>query len=148
MDHDNPAYQVRLTPRAREQLTSLAADREQGYARLRVIARVRNKLVAEAGLARQKLADFDLNEAKLKARAEGGRPGAAEALANSRLQSKQPRSDVGLLNERIERLNSEEAAIQTWLHSVGRLVEGVVKQLGATSIQRILPDFGIELGLE
>ena len=148
MQFANPAHQVQLTPRAREQLTSLAADREHGYARLRVISRVRNKLQAEAVEARQKLADFDQNEARLKALSEGGRPGAAEALDRSKLLSKQPRNDVALLSERIERLVSEEAAIQTWLNSVARLVEGVVEHLGASRIHNILPDFGIELGLE
>ena len=134
-----------LSPRALEQLTSLATDAQQGFARLRAIARLRNQIRADLVLLEQQLRGKEDEFAALKGLAEQGRAGAAEQLARKEPSLRKLGEEVSGMRDRCARMDQEEDFISAWLHPANRLVEGVVKHLGQTRIEHLLPDIGFEV---
>lgn len=137
-----------LTRCATEQLTSMATEVEQGYDRLRAIARIRNKLRAELALALPDEAKNETDVAHLRKLAAAGNGAAEKALRAREPALLELKRKTNQLRDRIDHLGREESTIHAWQRPSARMVEGVVRHLGCKSIREVLPDFALaaELG--
>lgn len=125
-----------LTARATEQIRTLGTDSAHGFQQLRRIGRTSRKLVGLLTAARNEKFQLERKQEELapypSKRSTVDELAARLSVLNAEIRQHQAELD---------RLAREEDAVHNWHAPVARMLHAVLKELGFTSVEQVLPYF-------
>jgi hypothetical protein len=128
----------KLSRRAEEQIRQLGTDSALGFQRKRSISRSININNARLTVLRDEMAKLEEERFRYKSQQDGRSKEIALQLDE---QIAAAAANVEPVTERVSYLQREHDAIDAWHVPTTRVLESILKELGFTSVEQVLPDF-------